>query len=69
MQCLDSKSGIKNKKIVWIPCAHFFLHFGLAAGRALFSSCGADPSRAKNGLSAPRFWFWFWLRGGVLGTR
>jgi hypothetical protein len=29
-------------------------HSSLASGRILFSSCGADPSRAKMGLSAPK---------------
>jgi hypothetical protein len=31
-----------------------FQHFSLASGRVVFSSCGADPSRAKTRLSAPR---------------
>jgi hypothetical protein len=29
-------------------------HSSLASGRIAFGSCGADPSRAKNGLSAPK---------------
>jgi hypothetical protein len=28
-------------------------HPSLASGRVLFSYCGADPSRAKNGLPSP----------------
>jgi hypothetical protein len=44
----------RNKKHVWISCAQFStLQFGFT-GRILFSSCGADPSRAKNGLSSHR---------------
>jgi hypothetical protein len=50
IECLDSKSGIKN---VFGFRACNFQHPSLASGRVVFSSCGADPSRAKNGLSAP----------------
>jgi hypothetical protein len=31
-----------------------FQHVSLASGRAVFSSCGADPSKAKKRLSSPR---------------
>jgi hypothetical protein len=31
-----------------------FQHPSLASGRIVFSSCGADPSRAKKRLSAPK---------------
>jgi hypothetical protein len=30
-----------------------FQHVSLASGRTVFSSCGADPSKAKKRLSAP----------------
>jgi hypothetical protein len=33
--------------------ARDFRHSSLASGRTLCSYCGADPSRAKNGLPAP----------------
>jgi hypothetical protein len=51
IECLDSRSGIKN---LFGFRARNFQHSSLASGRVLFSSCGADPSRAKNGLSSPR---------------
>jgi hypothetical protein len=46
IECLDSKSGIKN---VFGFRACNFQHSSLASGRVVFSSCGADPSRAKTG--------------------
>jgi hypothetical protein len=57
IDCLESKSGRRKKKYVWISCVKFSTPH-LASGRVVFSSCGADPSRAKkrkpkNGLSAP----------------
>jgi hypothetical protein len=50
IECLDSKSAIKNMS-GFRACN--FPHSSFASGRRVFSSCGADPSRAKNGLSAP----------------
>jgi hypothetical protein len=53
----DSKSKSAIKKCVW--CLDFvravfnFQYSSLASGRVVFSSCGADPSRAKKRLSAP----------------
>jgi hypothetical protein len=46
----DSKGVIKNL-FGFRACNS--QHSSLASGRTVFSSCGADPSRAKNGLSAP----------------
>jgi hypothetical protein len=45
-----------QKKICWdfVPFrACNFQHVSLASGRTVFSSCGADPSKAKKRLSAP----------------
>jgi hypothetical protein len=50
LECLDSKGVIKNL-LGFRACN--FQHFSLASGRVVFSSCGADPSRAKKRLSAP----------------
>jgi hypothetical protein len=55
IECLDSKSAIKNL-LGFRACN--FQHVSLAPGRAVFSSCGADPSKAKKRLSArlgPRY--------------
>jgi hypothetical protein len=51
IECLDSKSVIKN--LLGFR-AYNFQHVSLASGRAVFSSCGPDPSKAKKRLSAPR---------------
>jgi hypothetical protein len=56
--------------------ARDFQHLSLASGRILFGSCGADPSRAKNGLSAVRAyaeeeelaWVQPWVGGQVGGV-
>jgi hypothetical protein len=53
IECLDSKSGIKNL-LGFRACN--FQHVSLASGRAVFSSCGADPSKAKKRLSSPIAW-------------
>ena len=50
IECLDSKSVIKNL-LGFRACN--FQHVSLASGRTVFSSCGADPSKAKKRLSAP----------------
>jgi hypothetical protein len=50
IECLDSKSVIKNL-LGFRACN--FQHVSLASGRAVFSSCGADPSKAKKRLSSP----------------
>jgi hypothetical protein len=50
VECLDSKSVIK-KLLGFRACN--FQHVSLASGRAVFSSCGADPSKAKKRLSSP----------------
>jgi hypothetical protein len=70
IECPDSKTGIKN---LFGFRARNFQHPSLASGRVLFSHCGADPSREKNGLSSPIFWrgsflnlwvfFFFWEKG------
>jgi hypothetical protein len=50
IECLDSKSAIK-KLLGFHACN--LKHVSLASGRTVFSSCGADPSKAKKRLSAP----------------
>jgi hypothetical protein len=50
IECLDSKSAIKNL-LGFRACN--FQHASLASGRTAFSSCGADPSKAKKRLSSP----------------
>jgi hypothetical protein len=50
IECLDSKSVIKNMS-GFRACN--FQHVSLASGRTVFSSCGADPSKAKKRLSSP----------------
>jgi hypothetical protein len=50
IECLDSKSVIKNL-LGFRACN--LQHFSLASGRIVFSSCGADPSKAKKRLSSP----------------
>jgi hypothetical protein len=50
IECLDSKSVIKNL-LGFRACN--FQHVSLASGRTVFSSCGADPSKAKKRLSVP----------------
>jgi hypothetical protein len=52
MECLNSKSAIKNL-LGFRACN--FQHVSLASGRAVFSSCGADPSKAKKRLPAPTY--------------
>jgi hypothetical protein len=47
IECLDSKSVIKNP-LGFRACN--LQHVRLASGRAVFSSCGADPSKAKKRL-------------------
>jgi hypothetical protein len=48
--CLDSKSVMKNL-LGFRACN--FQHVSLASGLTVFSSCGADPSKAKKRLSSP----------------
>jgi hypothetical protein len=50
IECLDSKSAIKNL-LGFHACN--FQHVSLASGRAVFSACGPDPSKAKKRLSSP----------------
>jgi hypothetical protein len=50
--------------------AHNFQHSSLASGRVLlFSHCGADPSRAKNGLDAAYWYRQHFMENESLGER